>query len=64
MDAILASMAKLEGYTEIVNQLRAIIGIQGKSREAVQAAYEKLLRSVFDEDFFDKKNDGEEDTDK
>jgi hypothetical protein len=50
MESILASMVKLEGFTEVVNRLRAIIDVQGASRKALEAAYNRLLDSVFEED--------------
>lgn len=50
MEAVLASMNKLEGFSEVVKRLRGVIQLQNESSEATRKAYERLLKSIFEEE--------------
>jgi hypothetical protein len=49
MEAVLASMRRLEGFTEIVNRLRGIIKVHEESREAARKTYEREIKKLFDD---------------
>ncbi len=47
MDAMLARMHKVEGFTEIVETVRSIVQAQGKVEEKTREKYEDVLRDIF-----------------
>jgi hypothetical protein len=49
MEAVLANMRRLEGFTEIVNRLRAIIKLQDEAAEASRKQYRRELDRLFEE---------------
>ena len=53
METILIQMQRLEGFTEIVKHLRAIIRTQTESGSATREAYKKLIDDIFEDDLFE-----------
>ncbi|HEX5137338.1 MAG TPA: hypothetical protein VFY93_10215 [Planctomycetota bacterium] len=47
MEAMLARMEKAEGFTEIVESIRAILADHGKVKEITRKKYEETLREIF-----------------
>jgi len=47
MEAMLARMEKAEGFTEIVETVRAILAEHGKVRDLTRKKYEEALRDIF-----------------
>ena len=47
MDAMLARMEKAEGFTEIVETVRAILAEHGKVKDLTRKRYEEVLRDIF-----------------
>ena len=47
MEAVLANMVKLEGFSEIVKRLRAIMTLHDEATEAARKAYERELEEIF-----------------
>ncbi|MHC4547997.1 MAG: hypothetical protein ACYTEZ_04400 [Planctomycetota bacterium] len=47
MEAVLARMVKVEGFTEIVETVRSITQLQGKVKEETRRKYEEVLRDIF-----------------
>ena len=52
MENILVQMHRLEGFTEIVKHLRAIIRTQSESASATRQAYRSLIDDIFEDDLF------------
>lgn len=50
LESVLASMLRLEGFTEVVRQLRAIIQTQKQSREAAQKTLERQIEGILEGD--------------
>lgn len=50
LEAVLASMKRLEGFTEVVNRLRSIIKVHDESVEAAKKSYRRELDSIFEDD--------------
>ena len=53
METILVQMQRLEGFTEIVKHLRAIIRTQTESGSATREAYKSLIDDIFEDDLFE-----------
>ena len=53
METILIQMQRLEGFTEIVKHLRAIIRTQTESGSATREAYKRLIDDIFEDDLFE-----------
>ena len=53
MENILIQMQRLEGFTEIVKHLRAIIRTQTESGGAIREAYRSLIDDIFEDDLFE-----------
>ena len=53
METILVQMQRLEGFTEIVKHLRAIIRTQTESASATREAYRSLIDDIFEDDLFE-----------
>ena len=53
METILVQMQRLEGFTEIVKHLRAIIRTQTESGSATREAYKRLIDDIFEDDLFE-----------
>ena len=53
MENILIQMQRLEGFTEIVKHLRAIIRTQTESAGAIREAYRSLIDDIFEDDLFE-----------
>lgn len=53
METILVQMQRLEGFTEIVKHLRAIIRTQTESASATREAYKSLIDDIFEDDLFE-----------
>jgi hypothetical protein len=49
MEAMLARMHKVEGFTEIVETVRSILDQQGAVQEKTRKKYEDVLRDIFGE---------------
>ena len=49
MEAVLAKMVKVEGFTEIVETVRSILTDQGKVKEETRRKYEAVLRDIFED---------------
>jgi hypothetical protein len=49
LEAVLANLRRLEGFTEIVNRLRGIIKVHEESREAARKSYEREVDKLFDD---------------
>jgi hypothetical protein len=49
MDAVLASMRRLEGFTEVVNRLRAIMKVHEESVSEAKKSYRREVDSIFEE---------------
>jgi hypothetical protein len=47
MEAMLARMEKAEGFTEIVETVRAILADHGKVKDLTRKKYEEVLRDIF-----------------
>ncbi len=47
MEAMLARMEKAEGFTEIVETVRAILAEHGKVKDLTRIKYEEVLRDIF-----------------
>jgi hypothetical protein len=47
MEAVLAHMAKVEGFTEIIERMRGILDLHKGVREATRKKYEAYLREIF-----------------
>ena len=56
METILVQMQRLEGFTEIVKHLRAIIRTQTESASATREAYKSLIDDIFEDDLFEEDN--------
>jgi len=50
MDKVIASMRRLEGFTEIVNRLRSIIQVHDEASDSVKKAYQRELDRIFESD--------------
>jgi len=50
MDKVIASMHRLEGFTEIVNRLRSIIQVHDEASDSVKKAYQRELDRIFESD--------------
>ena len=53
MENILIQMKRLEGFTEIVKHLRAIIRTQTESAGEIREAYRTLIDDIFEDDLFE-----------
>jgi hypothetical protein len=49
LEAVLANLRRLEGFTEIVNRLRGIIKVHEESRDAARKTYEREIKKLFDD---------------
>ena len=49
MEAVLANMRRLEGFTEIVNRLRAIIKLHDEAAAASQKQYRREVDRLFED---------------
>ena len=49
MERVLASMKRVEGFTEVVNRLRGIIKIHGESSDEARKAYRREIQKIFDD---------------
>jgi hypothetical protein len=58
MENILIQMQRLEGFTEIVKHLRAIIRTQTESAGAIRDAYRSLIDDIFEDDLFEEDKGG------
>jgi hypothetical protein len=50
MDRVLASMKRIEGFTEVINRLRSIMKIQEESTEEARKAYRRAVEQIFDDE--------------
>lgn len=57
LENILVQMQRLEGFTEIVKHLRAIIRTQTESGSATREAYRSLIDDIFEDDLFEEDKD-------
>lgn len=58
MENILIQMQRLEGFTEIVKHLRAIIRTQTESAGAIRDAYRTLIDDIFEDDLLEEDKGG------
>ena len=49
MNRILGAMLRIEGYTEVVAQLRAILQLQDSAQERAAKAYREKIEKLFEE---------------
>ncbi len=49
LESVLASMRRLEGFTEIVNRLRAVIKVHEESTVEARKAYDREVKSIFED---------------
>jgi len=49
MNRVLAQMVRVEGFTEIVERMRAILKLHASIREETRRKYEKVMREIFDD---------------
>jgi hypothetical protein len=50
MEAVLASMKRLEGFTEVVNRLRAVIKVHQESESETKKSYRKEVDTIFEDE--------------
>ncbi len=50
MEAVLANMIKIEGFTEIIERVRGILKAHGDVKDATRAKYEAVMREIFEDD--------------
>lgn len=50
MEAVLEKMVKVEGFTEIVERMRAILDLHAEVREETRRKYEAGLREIFEDE--------------
>ncbi|MGH7162612.1 MAG: hypothetical protein ACREID_03935, partial [Planctomycetota bacterium] len=51
MDAVLANMVKVEGFTEIVESMRALLQLQADVLKTTRARFTEMMRKIFGEGF-------------
>ncbi len=49
LESVLASLRRLEGFTEVVNRLRAVIQLQEDSMKETRKAYDREVKSIFED---------------
>ena len=59
MENIIVQMRRLEGFTEIVKHLRAIIRTQSESSSETRRAYRSLIDDIFEDDLFEENKRGD-----
>ena len=50
MQAVLARMVKVEGFTEIIERVRGIIDFQGSVKKDTERKYRKVMEEIFGKD--------------
>jgi len=50
MEAVLANMIKIEGFTEIIERVRGILKAHGEVKDLTRAKYEAVMREIFEDD--------------